>query len=74
MMEAASTSKIVVNFYQTTRCNNPGDSYHSYHYENLTSHTQEYLRKLADLFAATFFIHSSGNFIAGIKVQYFSPL
>jgi hypothetical protein len=27
MMEAASTS---VNFYQTTRCNNPEDSHHHY--------------------------------------------
>jgi hypothetical protein len=26
MMEAASTSEMSVNFYQTTQCNNPGKS------------------------------------------------
>jgi hypothetical protein len=27
MMEAASTYETLVNFYQTTQCNNPEDSY-----------------------------------------------
>jgi hypothetical protein len=27
MMEAARTSETLVNFYQTTRCNNPEDSH-----------------------------------------------
>jgi hypothetical protein len=39
MMEVASTSKTSVNFYQTTRCNNPEDSHlHTRYYENLKSH------------------------------------
>jgi hypothetical protein len=39
MMEAASTSKTSVNFYQITRCNNPKDSHlHTRRRENLKSH------------------------------------
>jgi hypothetical protein len=39
MMEAASTSETSVNFYQTTRRNNPGDDHlHSRRRENLKSH------------------------------------
>jgi hypothetical protein len=39
MMEAASTSETSVNFYQTTRRNNPENSYfHSRRRENLKSH------------------------------------
>jgi hypothetical protein len=39
MMEAASTSETSVNFYQTTRRNNPEDSHlHNRHRENLKSH------------------------------------
>jgi hypothetical protein len=39
MMEAASTSKTSVNFYQTTWCNNPEDSQlHTRRRENLKSH------------------------------------
>jgi hypothetical protein len=35
-MEAASTSKTLVNFYQTTRCNIPEDSHlHTRRRENL---------------------------------------
>jgi uracil DNA glycosylase len=38
-MEAASTSEMLVNFYQTTRRNNPGDSHlHTRRRENLKSH------------------------------------
>jgi hypothetical protein len=39
MMEAASTSETLVNFYQTTWCNIPEDSHlHACHHENLKSH------------------------------------
>jgi hypothetical protein len=39
MMEAASTSETSVNFYQTTRRNNPEDShFHTRRRENLKSH------------------------------------
>jgi hypothetical protein len=39
MMEAASTSEMLVNFYQTTRNYNPEDSHlHTCHHENLKSH------------------------------------
>jgi hypothetical protein len=39
MMEAASTSETLVNFYQTTQCNNPEDSHlHTRRRENLKSH------------------------------------
>jgi hypothetical protein len=39
MMEAASTSETSVNFYQTTRRNNPQDSHlHTRRHENLKSH------------------------------------
>jgi hypothetical protein len=38
MMEAASTSETMVNFYQTTWCYNPEDSnLHTRHRENLKS-------------------------------------
>jgi hypothetical protein len=40
MMEAASTFETSVNFYQTTRRNNPEDSHlHTRHRENLKSHS-----------------------------------
>jgi hypothetical protein len=39
MMKEASTSETSVNFYQTTRRNNPEDSHpHSRRRENLKSH------------------------------------
>jgi hypothetical protein len=39
MMEAANTSETLVNFYQTTRRNNPEDSHlHTRSHENLKSH------------------------------------
>jgi hypothetical protein len=39
MMEAASTSEMVVNFYETTQRYNPEDSHlHTFHRENLKSH------------------------------------
>jgi hypothetical protein len=40
MMEAVSTSETLVDFYETTLCNMPEDSYpHTHHCENLKSHT-----------------------------------
>jgi hypothetical protein len=39
MMEAASTSEMLVNFYQTTQLNNPEDSHlHTHCRENLKYH------------------------------------
>jgi hypothetical protein len=39
MMEAAITSEMLVNFYQTTWCNSPEDSHlHTRRRENLKSH------------------------------------
>jgi hypothetical protein len=39
LMEAAGTSEMSVNFYQTIQHNNPEDSYlHTHHCENLKSH------------------------------------
>jgi hypothetical protein len=39
MMEAASTSETLVNFYQTSRCNSPEDSHlHTHRRENLKSY------------------------------------
>jgi hypothetical protein len=44
MMEALSTSKTLVNFYQTTRCNNPENSHlHTRRRENLKSHSFDWL-------------------------------
>jgi hypothetical protein len=43
MMEAASTSEMSVNFYQTTRRNSPEDSHlHTRSRENLKSHLFNY--------------------------------
>jgi hypothetical protein len=45
MMEAASTSETSVNFYETTRRNNPEDSHlHTRCCENLKSHSQHLLK------------------------------
>jgi hypothetical protein len=42
MMEAANTSETSVNFYQTTRRNNPEDSHlHTRRRENQKSHSTE---------------------------------
>jgi hypothetical protein len=42
MMEAASTSEIMVNFYQTTWHSNPEDSHlRTCHHENLESHFED---------------------------------
>jgi hypothetical protein len=39
MMEAASTSEVSGNFYQTTQCNSPEDiHFHIFCHENLKSH------------------------------------
>jgi hypothetical protein len=47
MIEAASTSKMSVIFYQTTQCNNPEDTHlHSCHHENLKSHHENLLHAL----------------------------
>jgi hypothetical protein len=44
MMEAVSPSETTVNFYQTTRRNNPEDSYlHTPRRENLKSYDAVYL-------------------------------
>jgi hypothetical protein len=42
LMETSSTSEMSVNFYQTTRRNNPDDSHlHTRRHENLNSHCNE---------------------------------
>jgi hypothetical protein len=47
MMEAASTSEKSVNFYHTTRCNNPEDSHlHSRRLKNLKFHQTQFSHKL----------------------------
>jgi hypothetical protein len=39
IMEAARTSEMLINFYQTTWCYNPEDSrLHTHHHENLKSY------------------------------------
>jgi hypothetical protein len=39
MMAAARTSETSVNYYQTTRCNDPEDSHlHTHCHENVKSH------------------------------------
>jgi hypothetical protein len=46
MMEAARTSEMLVNFYQTTRCYNPEDSnLHTHRRENLKSFQVLHQRK-----------------------------
>jgi hypothetical protein len=52
MMEAVSTSKTSVNFYQTTRRNNPEDSHlHTRRRESLKSHkNKKYLRLVSSVF------------------------
>jgi hypothetical protein len=50
MIEAASTSETTVNFYQTTRRNNPEDSrLHTRRRENLKSHIISINQKLVCL-------------------------
>jgi hypothetical protein len=52
MMDAASTSEMLVNFYQTTWCNIPEDSLlHTCHSENLKSH------KIYELVCLQFKVH-----------------
>jgi hypothetical protein len=47
-MEAASTFKTSVNFYQTTQCNSPEDCHlHTHCRENLKSHL-ETIKKIPD--------------------------
>jgi hypothetical protein len=42
MTDAASTSEMLVNFYQTTQRNNPADSHlHTRHNKNIKSHLHE---------------------------------
>jgi hypothetical protein len=51
MMEAASTSETLVNFYQTTRRYNPEDSHlHTRRLENLKSYLIQLHSHLAKLF------------------------
>jgi hypothetical protein len=43
MMEAASTSETLVNFYQITQCNKPENShFHIHHCENLKSNSLKF--------------------------------
>jgi hypothetical protein len=54
MMEAARTSETLVNFYQTTQCNNPEDSHlHTCGHENLKSN----------------FLLMNGKIDSGMKVE-----
>jgi hypothetical protein len=52
MMEAARTSETLVNFYQTTRRNNPEDSH-------LRTHRRENLKS----YLINFWFHKSGKFL-----------
>jgi hypothetical protein len=57
-MEATSTSETTVNFYQTTRRNNPEDSHrHTRRRENLKSHQvyPDSVRPLSFYFSLSFF-------------------
>jgi hypothetical protein len=45
-MKAVSTSEMSVNFYETTRRNNPEDSLHTHHSDNLKSHLLKRLEEL----------------------------
>jgi hypothetical protein len=48
MTEAARTSEMSVNFYQTTRHNNPEDSHlHTQCHENLKSHLVQFCLQVA---------------------------
>jgi hypothetical protein len=50
MMEAASASETLVNFYQTTRRYNPEDSHlHTHRHENLKSYLCKTLPKRRDM-------------------------
>jgi hypothetical protein len=51
MMEAASTSKLSVNFYQSTRRNIPEDSLHIHRPENLKSDRAVYNQKVSKCIA-----------------------
>jgi hypothetical protein len=51
MMEAVSTSETSVNFYQTTRCNNPEDSdLLARRRENLKSHRVHFHLNIAFMY------------------------
>jgi hypothetical protein len=49
MMEAASTSETLVNFYRTTRRYNPEDSHlHTRRRENLKSSSQSFIQNMGE--------------------------
>jgi hypothetical protein len=58
MMEAASTSEKSVNFYQTTRCNNPEDSHlrTRCYRENLKSHILTFIANFCKSFYCCSFV------------------
>jgi hypothetical protein len=74
MMEAASTSETVVNFYQTTRCNNSKDRHlRTHRRDNLKSHGLEcVVNNLIYLRAIKFGRRTGGSHTHSVP-QYFLP-
>jgi hypothetical protein len=63
MMEAASTSETLVNFYQTTRRYNPEDSHlRTHRRENLKSYLVDNLIVLSTILSSTKILPNAHNY------------
>jgi hypothetical protein len=68
-MEAASTSETSVNFYHTTRSNNPEDSYlHTRRRENLKSHSVRTDDAVVEIQIKTFLMQISFFSVASVSL------